>query len=351
MSRPTTPPHDLNYETYSPRAWRVGTLIYNRRTLVNVFIWMLWGDFCLYLMDAGVGNNLILLQFKKFGASNTLIAVVKTSLVELLILVLCPIVSTWSDRHRSRLGRRIPFMLYATPVLALFLMLVGLSPTIAVWIKSISPHFLASIPLAGLTIALLTVTYAGYKFCDIFPQSVYYYLWADVIPPGVMGTFTCLFRVFSTLGVWVFNRYLLKYCDDHPAAICIGAASLYVVSFLLLCTQVKEGEYPPPPPAATGPPVPRTVEYVKRFFRECFSNSFYWKYYLCLLCFNVGFTPFRDYLIFYGKDLKLDLGAYGDIMATQSLVQMGIYLCLGPIVDRFHPLRTGIFGYLLVFAA
>ena len=210
---------------------------------------MLWGDFCLYLMDAGVGNNLILLQFKKFGASNTLIAIVKTSVVELLILVMCPIVSTWSDRHRSRLGRRIPFMLYATPPLALFLMLVGLSPEIAMRIKSISPHFLNGVSLAGLTIALLTVTYAGYKFCDIFPQSVYYYLWADVIPPQVMGTFTCLFRVFSTLGVLVFNKYLLKYCDDNPAAICIGAAGLYLISFLLLCAQVKEGQYPTPPPA------------------------------------------------------------------------------------------------------
>ena len=351
MTTPSPAPNILNPDTQRSRTWRVGTLVYNRRTLVNVFIWMLWGDFCLYLMDAGVGNNLILIQFKKYGASNTLIAIVKTSLVELIILVLCPIVSTWSDRHRSRLGRRIPFMLYVTPLLALFLMLVGLSPSIAQWIKSISPHFLAGIPVAGLTIGLLTVTYAAYKFCDIFPQSVYYYLWADVIPPQVMGTFTCLFRVISTLGVLVFNKYLLKYCDDHPAAICIGAASLYMVSFLLLCWQVKEGQYPPPPPAATGPRGPRTLEYVKRFFRECFSHSFYWKYYLCLLCFNVGFAPFRDYLIFYGKDLKLDLGSYGNIMATQNLVQMAIYLCLGPIVDRLHPLRTGIFGYLLIFAA
>src|SRR3954471_17200404 len=89
------------------KTWSVGTLVYNRGQLINVFAWLLWGDFCLYLMDAGVGNNLVPLQLKKFGASNTLIAIVNKSLVELLVLVVCPIVSTWSDRYRSRLGRRI----------------------------------------------------------------------------------------------------------------------------------------------------------------------------------------------------------------------------------------------------
>src|SRR5947208_15801973 len=91
------------------RTWSVGTLVYNRSGLINVFFWMLWGDFCLSLMDGGVGRYVVPLQLKKYGASNTLIAVINRSLIELLILVLCPVISTWSDRHRSRMGRRIPF--------------------------------------------------------------------------------------------------------------------------------------------------------------------------------------------------------------------------------------------------
>ena len=109
------------------KVWHVGTLTYDRRGLINVFAWMLWGDFCLNLMDAGVGDSLVQVQLKKFGASNTLIGIVKTSFVELVVLVLVPIISTWSDRHRSRLGRRIPFMLYSMPPLALFLTLLGFS--------------------------------------------------------------------------------------------------------------------------------------------------------------------------------------------------------------------------------
>src|SRR4051812_40878384 len=33
------------------KPYKVGTLAYDRRGLVTVFVWLLWGDFCLYLMD------------------------------------------------------------------------------------------------------------------------------------------------------------------------------------------------------------------------------------------------------------------------------------------------------------
>src|SRR5207244_3486673 len=109
-------------------------------------------------------------------------------------------VSTWSDRHRGPLGRRMPFMLYSTPPLALFLILLGFSPSIAIWMQRISPALFGGIAVTSLTIGLIAVTNTLYQFFDTFPQSVYYYLWTDVIPPQLMGTFACLFRVCSTLG-------------------------------------------------------------------------------------------------------------------------------------------------------
>ena len=330
------------------KPYKVGTLAYDRRGLVTVFAWLLWGDFCLYLMDAGVGNNLPTLQLQKYGASNTLITVIKTSAVELVLLVLCPIVSTWSDRYRSRLGRRIPFMLFATPPLALFIALLGFSPTIAGWLKSISPHLLGTISAANLTIALISVTLLGYKFFDTFPQSVYYYIWADVIPAEFMGRFVCMFRLFSTLGVFVFNRWLLKYCTDYPGAMCLGASGLYLVSFLLMCWRVREGEYPPPEPTKPGPLITRTADSVWRFFRECFGHSFYWKYYIFVLAFMVGFVPFRDYLLLYGNDV-MGLDRFGKLMSNSYLVQMAIFLVLGPVVDKLHPMRAGFASFVLLF--
>ena len=79
---------------------------------------MLWGDFCLNLMDSGVQPNVIPLQLKKYGASMSAIGFLTGSVVELMSIVGVVMISTWSDRHRGRLGRRMPFMLYATPPLA-----------------------------------------------------------------------------------------------------------------------------------------------------------------------------------------------------------------------------------------
>src|SRR5262249_31379511 len=152
--------------------------------------------------------------------------------------------------------------------------------------------------------------------------------------------------------VLVFNKYLLRYCDDYPGAVCASAAGLYLVSFLMLCFQVKEGQYPPPEPIPHRAEGGRVMGSVALFLKESFSHSFYWKYYLFTLFFNVGFAPFRDFLIFYGqKELKMDLGTYGNVMAVRDLVQIGIYLGLGPIIDRLHPLRAGLWGYVLVFLA
>jgi hypothetical protein len=86
----------------------------------------------------------------------------------------------------------------------------------------------------------------------------------------------------------------------------------------------------------------------KRFFRESFSHSFYWKYYICTLCFMVGFVPFRDYLVFYGQDI-MGLEAYGKLMSDKDIVQIVIYLGLGPIIDKLHPLRAGLAGYVMMF--
>jgi maltose/moltooligosaccharide transporter len=91
---------------------------------------------------------------------------------------------------------------------------------------------------------------------------------------------------------------------------------------------------------------------VIRFFRECFSHAFYWKYYLMNLCFVGGVTFFRDFLIFYGQqDIKMDLAHFGKLRSLSDGISILIFLGLGPIVDRLHPLRAGLGGLVMVFVA
>jgi hypothetical protein len=115
-----------------------------------------------------------------------------------------------------------------------------------------------------------------------------------------------------------------------------------------MCWQVKEGEYPPPEPVPDAPLGTRSWISFKRFFTESFNHSFYWKYYICTLCFMVGFVPFRDYLVLYGQDI-MGLEAFGKLMSNKDIVQIVIFLGLGPIVDKLHPMRAGLAGFVVLF--
>src|SRR5689334_20924371 len=103
MSSPAAPAPESAPATL--RTWSVGTLSYDRRGLLKVFWWMLWGDFCLMLMDNGVGDSLVTVQLQKYGASKSFIGLVQGTLIEVITVPMVAIISTWSDRHRGPIGR------------------------------------------------------------------------------------------------------------------------------------------------------------------------------------------------------------------------------------------------------
>jgi len=78
----------------------------------------------------------------------------------------------------------------------------------------------------GLAQTVTVVLFILFKLLDLFPQSVYYYLWPDVIPPELMGTFDALFRVFFAGGSLLFNWYLIGLAKTHPEEIYLLAAGL-----------------------------------------------------------------------------------------------------------------------------
>lgn len=343
------PPTDspANEKTY-----RVGTLVYTRPGLFRVFFWMLWGDFCLNLMDSGVWPYVIPLQLRKYGASMESIGFLTGTLVEIMSIVMVVIISTWSDRHRGPLGRRMPFMLYATPPLAACLIAVGFSPTIAHWLQYVFPHFFGHFAIASLVIGVIATTMIAYKFFDLFPQTVYYYLFADVIPPKLMGTFVSLFRVCGTIGVLFFNWKLLKHAEDSPGMICALAGGLYLFAFVMLALMVREGKYPPPEPVRKGPVIQRFLDTSRKYIRECYSLGYYWKFYIFGFCYMVGIQGFARFLVFYGKQMTGgDLAKLGEINVVASIVQIVIFFSIGPLIDWLHPIRASLIGYALLLVA
>ncbi len=328
--------------------YRVGTLTYTKAALLNVLFWMLLGDFCLQIMEQ-LPVALVPLQLRWAEAPDALIGFLAASLPAFLGILLNPFVGVQSDRHRGRLGRRRPFLLWATPVVVLALVGLGCaapaSTALAEWVGATSAPALK----IGWIAACMVVFVVG----NTYIMQVYQFLFVDVIPSQVMGKFVGCYRAVGALGAFVFHRYLFGQAEERVTEIYVFSGLLYAVSFFLLVWFVKEGEYPAPPPKARG-----GLAQAKSYFRECYSHSLYWKTYSLSLFFWGACAPLWTFLVFFGTapgksvtgyapTLGLSLEEFGHVRGWASLITVPVFFLVGPLVDRFHPLRVAMVGLLL----
>jgi MFS family permease len=333
----TTQQQVLDYASKRPlseRRWHVGALVYTPRILVSVFFWMLWGDFCFTMMEQ-VLPTLLPVQLNELGAPNWVVGLLTVSMPKMLNTVVTPVVSYRSDRYRSRLGRRIPFLLFPTPLIAVFMAMTGFAEPIGRWLHSaLSP--MIDISPTVTVIVVIAIAASLFQFFDLFVASVYWYLVNDVIPQPVMGRFYGWVRMVGYASAFVFNRYLLGLAESHRAAVYVGVGIFYCFAFMLMCWRVKEGEYPPPPEESERAGL---VGNVKIYFRECFTTRFYIWFYLSSAAFMVAWVSIRSFQILFAKSLGMSLGDYGRVMAWTMLLGAALSLPLGWICDRIKPLR------------
>jgi hypothetical protein len=106
--------------------------------------------------------------------------------------------------------------------------------------------------VSAVTITCIGVFMVGFKFFDMFVNSVFWYLFNDVVPHNFLGRFLGLFRIVSNMESMIFGFFIFKYAESHMTEIYVGAALVYAIGMGLMCWKVKEGEYPPPPESEDG---------------------------------------------------------------------------------------------------
>ena len=109
------------------RLWRAGTLTYTFAGIVALFFLLLAGDFVWSLRERSVGVITQLL-LKQHGASDFLVGLYLVALPGILGLLVGPVISYRSDRHRGRFGRRIPYLFMTTPFILVGLLGLGVTP-------------------------------------------------------------------------------------------------------------------------------------------------------------------------------------------------------------------------------
>jgi maltose/moltooligosaccharide transporter len=321
------------------KIYRVGSLSYTMRGLAALFAWLLWGDFCFVIMEAVV-PSIIPLKFKSLGASNTIIVLFMSTLPYILNATVCPWVSFKSDRYRSRWGRRLPFIIRTAPFLALSLILIGYSTEIGGWMHHFFFSRSGTISVAAVTIGLVGLFVVSFQFFNMFVNSVFWYLFNDVVPQALMGRFLGLFRVVGGLAGMFFNFFIFRYAESHMKEIFLGAALLYFFGFGLMCLKIREGEYPPPPENIGGRK--SLWSDVRTFMTECYGLKHYRVLFLAQIMLNLGIFACGSFNIFYLRDIGLDLAQIGKISGCGMALATVLTYPAGMLVDRFKPIRVMI---------
>ncbi len=336
------------------KLWHAGTLTYTTGGLILLGLYLLGGDFPWALKDRAVQPSATVLIKDVIGVPEVIYGLIIVSFPNFTNLVLAPIVSYVSDRHRSRWGRRIPFLMFTTPFIVTGLFLLGFTPFLGGWLHEAVP----SISKQSGMLIFFCIAWVLLDFGTTLSGSLFNALVNDVVPPEMVGRFFGLFRMVSLGAGIFFNKWLFAKVETHTVWIFLGIGILYGLGLLLLCLKVKEGSYPPPvvePPPADGRRGEgvyfRVMRSVITYFRQSFSLPYYRWYMVAVAMAALSFTPINYFAIQYAGKLGIAKQQFGHYLVITYLFSLVLSYLLGAIADRFHPLRAGIaalVGYFIV---
>lgn len=334
----TPNPSEGDSQETKPKLWMVNSLTYTSAGLVALFCWLLLGDFAWSMRDRSVGP-MAQWYLKNLGVTNLLFGLLVSSFPALVALVLGPIISVKSDRYRSRLGRRIPFLLVTTPIGAFGMLGIAFTPFVARWVHSLVPEQSETV----VAVLCFGVFWAAFEFATIAGQAVFGGLINDVVPKALLGRFYGLFRAVSLIDGIIFNWWIMGKVPTHFTLILSVIAVFYGAAFMWVCFKVREGDYPPPAPKVEGLGVLQgALGSTRSYFKECFSNSYYLSVFGMLTMGALCFSPVNTFSIPYAKSLAMDMEVYGRCLALAFGVSLAISFFLGWLVDLFHPIRMSM---------
>jgi len=309
-----------------------------------LFAWLLLGDFA-YQMRERSAAPVAQLMLKKYQASDFVTGLFLLTIPQAVIFFAGPAVSYWSDRHRGRWGRRIPFLLLPTPFVTLAMFGLGYSPRLGPALH----RWLGGDPATANHTILLTMGFfwVVFEIGVVISNSVFNGLVNDVVPRAWLGRFYGLFRAVSLGAGILFNYQIIGHAEENYALIFAGVGLIYGIGFTVMCLRVKEGDYPPPLPV-TGPGHP-VLGAVRQYFRDCLTKPYYLWVFGFIGLGNATFLPVNTFAIYAAKSYGMTMATYGKYLVVTFTCSFFLSYPLGWLADRYHPLRVGQ-GALLLYA-
>ncbi|MDX2186001.1 MAG: MFS transporter [Opitutaceae bacterium] len=323
-----------------PRTWTVGTLTYTTTGLALLVVWLLWGDIAWWTRDRSA-MPMMQVMLKLFDASDLITGLLLITVPSVIAMTLGPLISYWSDNHRSRYGRRIPFLLGTTPLIALSMVGLGLSPELAAILRQL----LGWGPERTNTSVLIVlgICWTTFELGALTANSIFAALINDVVPRVLIGRFFGVFRAVSLAVGIAFNSFVIGLAEQHFRIIFIAIGLFYGAGLTLMCFRVREGDYPPVPPERAKASI---LTIYKTYLRECFTCRHYVLAIVFFALGNLAYVPINIYAVATAKSLGMSMETFGKIHVVMYLTSFVLAFPLGWLADRFHPQRVSM-GALL----
>ncbi len=325
-------------KTAGPRLYRTENLCYTKGGLLVLSFWLLWGDFAFNFFESVFGRFLPI-YLKDLQASNTLIGVMAGSFAGLVNVLFLPGISRWSDDFRSAIGRRVPLLYLVTPLTVFAVVAIGFAPEIASWFfDRLFAHLPPSVTKGGLVLGLLCGLTVSFHFFNMVLVNAYNWLIRDVVPLEVMSRLLAWFSIVGTVSGTLFLWFVFPHLMTNRRGIFLAVGLFYLVAFLLMCRNVKEGQYPPHTPSQNRPVILKTFVV---YFRECLEVPLYRNFFIVSLLVTAALNCAGGFLTLFASDtLSINMANMGHIFAWTSAVSLVFLYPIGWLYDRFTPMHV-----------
>ncbi|MCQ2403519.1 MAG: MFS transporter [Lentisphaeria bacterium] len=339
----------------TPKRYHCGSLSYTLPQLCQLFFWLMLGTMVMGLANTLPGS-ILPIQIKGLGLTDTQKWLILSCIGTVLNMTVCPYISVVSDLKRSRLGRRIPYIITSLPPVVLALVLFAFTQKFGAQLSAWVQPFWAASP-ATMTAIVMGLVMFLFQFFMMWVNSVIWYIFIDIVPAEFFSRIMAFVRLGLQLGSAIFQYCLFPHAEAHARAIFLSVAAVYAVGMTLMCIFVKEGEYPPLTEEelkrknATGMDMLVTkIKGFKEFLSFTFCHRIYVYRYLMGVSMAIAgaagtFGYFMMSTQFHMTDAHI--GKMNGLCGT--IYAFGILLAafIATLVNRWHPTR--IIAYNAVF--
>ena len=285
-----------------------------RTGLIGLCALLLLGDLAWSLKERSV-QELFKAALLQFSQDAIVLNILIGALPALFALSAGPVVGAWSDRTRTRYGRRVPFLLAASAICALGMLGLAFSHGVVGLAVSWTVFEMATIVGNVLLIALIN----------------------DTVPQHILGRFFGLFRIVSlATGAGFFGLLFRNDLTTVLQPLLLGITAAYLAGMLVLCWRVREPDY--------GAPVRRPRWQVL----QAGDGQWGWLF-AALAVAAVAVLPININAFNARTQFGVDVASFGQAFALTYGISIVLAWPLGWLADRYHPLRVG--GVALVLYA